>query len=374
MKSEEVVMIESERLNNPVGLDKKQSRLLTKCMNLFAVNDFHKFQKLIKNSIFCNKDTFPSDMQQVLEYIVKSASEGYKYSATYISLIWEEYKLWEELKLCEKGSVNINIKTFELVQESTDIRALFSLLMFDWHNPDQCGEDVTYFLVSKFDLYEQITKESLFVRLYSIIDESDKPNYRHVCLRIIYQYLDELNKTKQIDEVFEKLEDRMKIDNVLTMDCKDFQKKILKVFVTYWNVSGDGLLSGKNINLIGDLKAISSFFDLAFMLKAKVTSTFENQFHIYIEKCKRIHGFYYEAKLKADNRLLLHIAEKNKLTQIRSFIFRICPFNEVNATPLTNAQEISKILNLNIYPWTSDEETIIVSYLTISLVFRERSL
>lgn len=332
----------------------KHNKFVQKCLDLFDNDDFFTFQKLIKANagLFCfRKKEFSAELRQVLELVMNCSDSK---SAAFISLIWEEFKLWNDVAL------NVTVVSHVHVTKSTNIRTLFSLLMFDWHNPDQGDEDVFYFLDSKFKQYENVTEKSLFCKLYETID-GEESNYKHICLMIIYQFLYELNGQKDCKEkIFGNLQEVMKVNDVLDMKDKEFAKKILKVFVAYWYKSDDNYRSGNEI-LYERLMEMSPFFELAFMLKEKLTSTFEKKFQKYIEQCKKNHGFYYEAKLKVDNRLLLHIAKQNKFTQIRSFIFRKCPFNEINATPLTNVQEISKILNLNIYPWSKREEDRIVS-------------
>lgn len=354
MKLNEVVVLTP--LTGPDESNEQNNKFVQTFVELFEKDDFFSFQKLIDNyassSLFCfcfDKNQFSPDLQKVLEIILKNSDNK---SAAYISLIWHKFKLWNDKKL--------NTTIVSNVRDSTNIRTLFSLLMFDWHNPDQCNDEaVFYFLVSKFKQYEEATAECLFTKLYTNIDAA---KYKSVCLRIIYQFLDELNNSSECkDKIFGELEHLMKINEVLKMIDIEFKKKILKVFVAYWYRADGKYKSEANKILIERLMEISPFFELAFMLKEKQTSTFEKKFLKYLENCKRKHGFYYKSKLKLDNRLLLHIAEQNKMTQIRSFIFRKCPFNEINATPLTNVQEISKILNLNIYPWTKREVHLIVS-------------
>lgn len=339
----------------------KQTRFERQLLELFDRNDFFSFQKLLEcktSSFFDNKKELTPELRQLLEEILKNSDDK---SAAYISLMWETLELWntDDILIASNKSKHSLISC---AIQSGNIRNLFSFLMFDWHNPDRYNEDINYFLDLKFKCYQQETTMSLFSKLYETID-AEEAKYQHVCLRIMYQFLHELNKSVMDQtndrkvEIYGKLETLMNIDYVLTMKDEEFKKKILKVFVTYWYKSEDKDYSKYKSTLMD----ISPFFELAFMLKERLNSTFEKTFEKFIVDCKKKNGFYYEVKLKVNNRLLLYIADQHNLTQIRSFIFRKCAFNEINATPLTNAQEISKVLNLNIYPWTTNEQAILVS-------------
>lgn len=170
------------------------------------------------------------------------------------------------------------------------------------------------------------------------------------------------NKSKEYSEDVTKL---LSIEELMKMTNKEYQSKILAVFVTYWNIFGKVLLDQKD-NILKATQSIvdddPTFFSLAFQLIERKHNLFEKDFSYFVDLTKNAYGHYCETILKPIVRLLLRISKKQKMNQVRAFIFRKCPYIEINSEPLTNFQEFYKFNSMNIYPFDKKELHIFVSF------------
>lgn len=332
-----------------------------------------------------SKDLFEKPLddeknESLFELILKSNGD-----ARYISLIWEEYQLWKQnsvLTYCREGT---NTLPIQHVVESGVITNLFSFLVFDWHNPDKhmANKDKKYFLEQKNQQMIELYDKSLFQKLYKIIDENEV--YHDVCLRIIYEYLAEMNKRVQKERKAnrrcqndDELAKLVSLDDLLLMTNKEYRSKICEILITYWDILGDlksfkyrilEVLQPSRVKyfftFLYDTVEVEevTFFDLAFKLIERKHNEFERDFEKYIESMKRNSGNYYETNVKPCGRLLLKIARTQRMSQVQTFIFHKCSYVEINSTPLTNFQEFYKFNNKNIYPLNKKESEILVSFI-----------
>lgn len=324
----------------------------------------------------------------LFEMILSSSS---KKSAKYISLIWEEYEFWKKSNVLiwkRDGSEKLPI---QFIVDSGKNENLFSFLIFDWHNPDrhQANKEKKYFLELKNKQLIETSDESLFQKLYKIIENGDV--YHEVCLRIVYEYLAEMdarvkeekrnkadkNDSKQEKDYHEDLKKLVSIEYVLKMNNKEYQAKILEILVTYFNILDENFANEgnqKNIFLATETaKNDISFFNLAFYLIKREHNSFEESFDRYIKSTKKNFGHYYETILKPAARLLLKIAQTQRMLQVQTFIFHHCSYVELNSSPLTNFQEFYKFNNKNIFPLNPKELEILVSF-TLFLIGVEKNL
>lgn len=317
-------------------------------------------------------DTLSDKNVSVFEKILSSNDDK---SAKYICLIWKEFELWKKKEVLT-WSRNENEKLpFEFVLESTKNRNLFSFLVFDWHNPNRHmgNHEKKYYLELKNKQMIDKTQKSLFQYIYEIIENGEV--YHEVCLRIIYEYLAEMDQrvkeeeNAEIEESkdLEYHEDSLKllsIDDVLKMKNKEYQAKILEIFVTYFDIF-DKTVENRKDEIIKATESEESddktFFNLAFQLIERQHNQFENDFTDFIASTKATYGHYYETILKPVVRLLLRMAEIQNMAQVETFIYNKCPYIELNSSPLTNFQEFYKFNNKNIFPFNDKEMRIYVS-------------
>lgn len=345
------------------------------CLDMLSIVDENLVEILIKKKtpLF---DSVPGENLSVFENILLSS---HKKSAKYICLIWEEYQLWKKKELLTwDRSENYKLPV-DFVLESTNIENFLSFLVFDWHNSDchKANKEKKYFLELKNKQMIEKTGKSLFQKLYEIIENGDV--YHEVCLRIIYEYLAEMNerveKEMKVQKGKAETDDKeefngdvtklLSIEDVLMMKNKEYQSKILAVFITYWNIFDDAFLSRKddilkatNATVVED----PTFFSLAFLLIERKNNHFENHFTKFAVLTRKAYGNYHESILTPLVRLLLRISKKLKMTQVQTCIFHKCPYVEINSEPLKNFQEFYKFNNMNIFLLNEEEMDDFVSF------------
>lgn len=319
-------------------------------------------------------DTLPGQDLSMFEWLLSAKSPNDDQSAQFISLIWEEYELWKKKDILvwrreEGGKLPV-----EFVVRSNQIKNFFSFLVFDWHNPDQhmLKTDKKYFLELKNKQLIESSNESLFQKLYKILE--DGKIYHEVCLRIIYEYLEEMEgriadeKNNEPDEASPKLyhDDLRKlisIEDVLAMKNQKYQINILEIYVTYWNILHKDFATFKDkiFEVTKTIEGDITFFSLAFQLIERKHTQFETNFDKYVEAKKKKSGHYYETIVKPVARLLLKIAGTQRMHQVKTFIFHQCSYLEINSCPLTNFRDFYKFNNKNIFPLNPKEKFILVS-------------
>lgn len=315
-------------------------------------------------------DVLDNDDISLFEKILQSRGEK---GPKYISLIWDEFEFWRKKKVLSwtgKGKLPI-----ELVVESENYQSFYSFLIFDWHNPDQhmTNSSKKYYLELKNRQLIELFDKSLFQKLYEIVD-SEKA-HTVVCLRIIYEYLHEMEERIKKEE--EALPDDsiskdhnddlcklVSLENVDKMKNKEMKKLILSILLTYWNILDVSIVEFCRdfckSNVVENLSGIN-FFTLALQLIDRQHNKFEEDFDKFIIDTKRKSGHYYETDFKPVARLFLKIAKTQRMSRVRAHIFNKCPFLEINSSPLTNFEEFYKFNNKNIFPFENKEKALFVS-------------
>jgi hypothetical protein len=344
---------------------------LKKTTNLFdsLPNDESKmslFEKILSWDKNCVKTIAKTD-EESLEEAEKSAK--------YISLIYEEFQLWNYESLVKTGLSDTKKVPMFWVAEAKNVKNFFSYLVFDWHNPDRhaSNTDKKYYLELKNKQMIETTGISLFQKLYQIIN--DLKYYHEVCLRIIYEYLKEMDERilrekkikakpmeKDYDENVGKL---VSIEDVFDITKPEYKTKVLEILVTYWDILKIDIAKQKAkifeaTNSDENDIENPTFFILAFQLIERKHHLFENGFSNYVDSCKRTFGHYDQTIVKPVARLLLSIARQQKMYQVESFIFHKCHYLEINSSPLTNFQEFYKFNNINIFRFAESEVWIYV--------------
>jgi hypothetical protein len=270
--------------------------------------------------------------------------------------------------------------------------------MYDWHCPKE--ESNFYLMSEKFEAYA-LSGESLFKKLYYIIDSEEHRGYHRICLRIIYQYLHERQTT--IENFYEKtlFQDIIThaVGDALKILNEDYKIQILKILTVFLDNTGDDsykhlkdqILESVNykfeyhsayrISLDSIEKHCDDrFFKLAFLLKENRLKKFEFEFEDFIKNYRKLYGEYWKVAIKPNARLLYHICEEQcekKLLKTVEFIFLKCPFIELNSTILTTFEEVADFETIFNEPLKRSEEEFLVSryhnlsYIIILLSFIE---
>lgn len=206
--------------------------------------------------------------------------------------------LEENIPLLNRGEERIDIEQEEVITKSPQAKNYLETLMDDWYDPKR----ENYGLVDKikFEKIYEIAKIGLFDT---------------ICVRVIYQYIKELEEK---DKAFADLENMWKlfcIDELLNLTNRVFVTEILKIIIVHWQVNETSNNSHyehyKSIVLQARAESEKDFFNLAFLLHESLATKFENKFEEYLENNKKTFGDFYTFELIPQIRLLLVII-KNK--------------------------------------------------------------
>lgn len=285
--------------------------------------------------------------------ILNLTGENIPHCSKYISLIFVNYKLQDDEDfLMEEGQTLMHS-----VAEDGHVGNLISFLMPDWFDPSNAQK---YCLVTKFEQYEEEGKK-LAKKLYEIIDDENHLMYRDACLRIIYQFLEELLMTEENeDEESVSIIEVLCIDEVFSMRNFEYKQMILEVIVVFWkaNCSSDIYKDTKqkimNIYQNESDEKLVTFFDLAFSLKENLSVKFQNDFETFIDQGKKQFGAYFKIALKHPVRLLAAITEdKDNMLGTREFIYLKFPYIEVNSSIIANFSVVQDFRVVNFFPFKS---------------------
>lgn len=173
----------------------------------------------------------------------------------------------------EQGKVPI-----DYINESGSSLNLICFLVFDFNTPKKVGlsNDKDYFLSLKSQQYEKKTSNTIFQKLYSII-ENDKNN-QEICLQII----EELLKAKEC--FIKEIETETSIEYVLKMENPHYSTEILKLLVFYWDIEENP----RQFENYKDILARKSpFCELILDLKNGTKLNFQELFARYLDKMKK---------------------------------------------------------------------------------------
>lgn len=223
-----------------------------------------------------------------------------------------------------------------------EIEKLFSFLMHDWYNPKP-GQ--TYDLVEKVDLFFRVNNTEVFDKLFYVIDHQKKM-YLTVALRLLYQYLYELDNiyTFYSDQLLKELDSLKKL--IFLVEHSELKIRGLKIIAIYW------LICCKDKNRIiqfreeinrtfsSDLQdkheEAFKFLDLCFSLKSGncPLMTFQTEFEEYLGRCEEHYGDYYNTYIHHNIQLLSFLASKEESPLAENYIFQKFPGIGINDTIL----------------------------------------
>ncbi|KAL7026859.1 hypothetical protein ACKWTF_005204 [Chironomus riparius] len=324
-----------------------------KFFNRPSPNDFSPFEKLLVSN---------EDKSAIISLLIRSFN------------LWNNADFWTKMVNLEE------IMKHYAINRDANVKNLFSILIYDWHCPKD--ESTNYCLSEKFEAYA-LSGESLFTKLYSIIDSEDHQGYNRICLRIIYQYLHErLNtienfyeKTLFQDIITHTVSDALKIQN------EEYKIQILKILTVFLDNTGDDIYKhlkeqiSESVNYKFECHSVyrisldaiekhcdEKFFKIAFLLKENRLKRFEFEFEDFIKTYQKYYGEYWKVAIKPNARLLYHICEEQcekKLLKTVEFIFHKCPFIELNSTILTTFEEVADFEAIFNEPLSKCEEELL---------------
>lgn len=346
-------------------------------------------------------------------------------SFMYISFVLEHYLLWNN----EEFFIRFGESFMETItaNQPLNVESFFSLLVYDWFDPKP---EQSYSLVTKSKLFQKasglfkdeessgsgylknpslkelfktvkkattrkgsnvnahpngtsvkpeengsghsspIEKEEagtkLFKTLIQLIDDERHSQYRGVCLRMIFQFLFEVDRKFQDEydhetasaensadssEVIDALNKKALnfIDELYAITCQlkneEFKSKITQMLAVAWISNDAAVYHEKQNKLIVDNAAPVvvenfDFYKLSLLLKEKKIIQFQKDFVSYIKEAKAKHGDYFSVAIKNDVRFLSIIASKENLVSTRNYIFEEFQFITMNSTVMQSFDDV----------------------------------
>lgn len=195
--------------------------------------------------------------------------------------------------------------------------------MFDFNTPKEVGLSENYFLNLKSQQYYEQTSNTIFHKLYSII-ENDKVN-QEICIQII----EELLKAKEC--FIKDIETETSIEYVLKMENSHYSTEILKLLVFYWDIE-------ENPQQFENYKEIlaqkSPICELILNLKEGTKHNFQVLFAHYLDNMKKQYKEYpnlHQKLLQKDRKYLLK--HKTFSIKYRSFANKFYIISEIPENP-----------------------------------------
>lgn len=274
--------------------------------------------------------------------------------------------------------------------DQPNVENLFSYLMYDWLYPEP-GQ--TYAMVMKSEQFNEVHSRDLFKLLFDIVDDQKYKMYRHVVLRLLYQYLYELGKENRLksDGCFERIDQLKK----LLLDVKDQELRTLgiKVVTVFWLISctnGEKLAtfekfikntfkddqthniphpdkngqngSKESHELSRILLETSEFLNLCFHLKnEKVSLTkFQEEFEVYLNHSRNYYGDCMPVAIGHNVQLLSFLARKETLYSTVNGIAEKFPYAH-GTTILTVFDNARAMTGFKVHPFKSQQLETLVS-------------
>lgn len=264
-------------------------------------------------------------------------------SSKYVSLILQHEDLWGDLLL----TVDNRKETFlHLVLKSENVQNLLSFLIPDWFDRKSCFGR-SYALVAKSRLYEQETKENFLEGLCELIDDKKNQIYQDVCMRIVRQYIYELDTQQQASSY--TLELQLNINKILKMRNKECRDQILQILVVFWKPKDNEFRA--SVFSCEKSEESRTYFTLAFLLREKQIHKFQGNFENFISSAEKTYGDYYKILLKTHVRLLFTLARRQNLHQTCKFILQKFPFIDEDSTLMTTFYDAQILRIFNIFPF-----------------------
>ncbi|KAL7029818.1 hypothetical protein ACKWTF_006380 [Chironomus riparius] len=292
---------------------------------------------------------------------------------------YENEEFWvQKVKLETIMQHYVNTANWKLIN-------FLTLLMFNWS--DQSGKPRDYYLVKKFETYEEVAKgmETLFDKFFDILDDENCRLYHHICIKIIYHYFDEINN------IFDPYMTDYPANSVLNdtymskliqkaMNIKNYEYKnhVVKILLTFLRNTKDedfSILKDEIIDFFSyDLKFDSickisyreivqylddKFFKLIFLLKENYVVKFRIEFHKFIKSHKELLGEYWRNAMKLNAQLLFHVARNQGLVDTQEYILISTTIFELKHSIASSLLEFAEFQIVYAEPLKKHEEKLL---------------
>lgn len=321
----------------------------TNCCNFhetYRNDNFEAFEKLLiksKGRPFVWRTTNESKKQfnfNVLEDILSSNSAK---SPKYVSLILMHYNLFADEEFL--STVNQEGKfMMHYVLKSGSAENLLTFLVPDWFD-HRSSYEKDCALVCKARQFEEETKTSFLRKLCEMIDDEHNQVYKDVCLRILCQYMSELENQQQASDL---TCDFLSVKNIMEMTNNEYREKIFQILMVFWNVSDSEFK--KTVTSYEKSEESKYFFKSAFLLKERQIGKFQESFEIFLNYAEKTYVDYSEVRIKAKVRLLHEISKRQKLWKTCNFIMEKFPFIDKNSTLMSIFYDVRYLNIFNIAP------------------------
>ncbi|CAO1428723.1 unnamed protein product [Diamesa tonsa] len=253
-------------------MNSNELKIRSRLQNLYKSKDVEAFVKLLVKNVKILYGRETSEDDSLFEEILSTDNKDH---AAFITAIWEDFELRSNVDILKTSNSNEKLPIDYILKSESNMN-LICFLVYDFNTPKSVGvrNDINYFLNLKNDQYIDRTCETLFEKLYSMIEEEEKD--QEVCFQIIKQYL----KEKQIIQDIVK---ETSIDYVLDMTDIHYITEILKLLVFYWDIerNQDDFIKYK------DKLTNIPFCELILELKKETENSFADLFGRYLKKIEK---------------------------------------------------------------------------------------
>ncbi|CAO1428143.1 unnamed protein product [Diamesa tonsa] len=234
------------------------------------VNSFFKLLQKNENILFGHES---KGDKSLFEDILRTNNHDH---AEFIRKIWIKFELWKKENMLTTCNSYSQLPIDYIIKSGSSLN-LICFLVYDFNTPNEVKskDDKKYFLNLKSQQYSFKTSQTIFKKLYSIIE--DEKMYQDICIQII----EELLMAK--DDLIMDIEVETSIEYVLQMKNLHYSTEILKLLVFYWDIeeNPDQFEKYKKI-----LAQKSPFCELMLNLKGGTKHNFQELFYRYLDEMK----------------------------------------------------------------------------------------
>ncbi|CAO1433522.1 unnamed protein product [Diamesa hyperborea] len=234
------------------------------------VNSFFKLLQKNENILFGHES---KGDKSLFEDILKTDNHDH---AEFIRNIWIKFELWKKENMLTTCNSYSQLPIDYIIKSGSSLN-LICFLVYDFNTPNKVKseDDKKYFLNLKSQQYSFKTSQTIFKKLYSIIE--DEKIYQEICIQII----EELLKAK--DDLIMDIEIETSIEYVLQMKNLHYSTEILKLLVFYWDIEEKPDQFEKYSKILAQK---SPFCELMLNLKGGTKHNFQELFYRYLNEMK----------------------------------------------------------------------------------------
>jgi len=338
------------------------------------------FAGFLINTIFCIHHDFfkkPRGNQKGFSKFEKILTSEEDKSAI-ISMVFRSYQ--NEKFLSKTIDLTAVMKCY--TGSNGNVLNLFSIFIYNWH--DLSG-DSEYFLIKKFKAFDKASdnKETLFDKLFSIIENNEQSMYHHICLKIIYYYFDEVNKSPN-ENILENTTIQNLIEKATELRNDEYKRRILKILIVYLDNTIDEIyeklkrkvLESVNYNFsYTSVCKISydsivrhcddKFFNLVFLVKENQVLHFKTDFQEFLTMHQQLFGDYWTNAIRLNAQLLYRMAEEQALRDTSEFLLISTGDFELKQSIVSKFKKLEDFYVVFNEPLDKEDEKILVSFIII---------